>query len=98
MKLTRNLVNKKGWLVGEKGENCTLEYDPASYRIKVAVRDKFVTIFPSFLSRIIKVPSLETMEEWMDQGIAKSITGKRVEPDGYGPDGSPSWLLVLGLI
>ena len=45
-----------------------------------------------------KPPSFRAMEKWMSDGIAKTITGKRTEPDGYGPDGSPSWLLVLGLI
>lgn len=45
-----------------------------------------------------KEPSLRTLEKWSSDGIAKSVTGHRVEPDGYGPDGSPSWLLALGLI
>jgi len=52
----------------------------------------------SFYVKGFKKPSLQTMERWMDDGIAKSITGKKCEPDGYGSDGSPSWLLVLGLI
>jgi hypothetical protein len=43
-------------------------------------------------------PSTKVMERWMDDGIAKTVTGKRVEPDGIGPDGSPSYLIVLGLI
>ncbi len=42
-----------------------------------------------------KEPSLRTLEKWSSDGIAKSVTGHRVEPDGYGPDGSPSWLLVM---
>lgn len=44
-----------------------------------------------------KPPTIKTLEKYSDC-IAKSVTGKRVEPDGYGPDGSPSWLLVLNLI
>ncbi len=43
-------------------------------------------------------PSVRTLKKWSSDGIAKSVTGHRVEPDGYGPDGSPSWLLVFGLI
>jgi hypothetical protein len=43
-------------------------------------------------------PSNQTMEKWMDDGIAQSVTGKRVEPDGYDSDGFPSYLIVLGLI
>ena len=42
------------------------------------------------------IPSLSTIENW--GCICKTPTGKRVEPDGYGEDGSPSWLIVLGLI
>ncbi len=43
-------------------------------------------------------PSDKTIAKWMDEGIAMTVTGKRVEPDGIGPDGSPSWLIVLGMI
>ena len=45
-----------------------------------------------------KVPSMATMEKWMYDAVAKSVTGKRCEPDGHGDDGSPSWLLAVGLI
>lgn len=45
-----------------------------------------------------KPPSINTMMKWSDDGVAQTVTGKRVEPDGVGPDGSPSWLLVLGYI
>jgi hypothetical protein len=34
----------------------------------------------------------------VDEGVAKTVTGKRAEPDGFGDDDSPSWLLVLGYI
>ncbi len=50
------------------------------------------------LSGFTKPPSMNTLEKWSNDGVAKSVTGARVEPDGYGPDGSPSWLLVLGFI
>lgn len=45
-----------------------------------------------------KKPSIATMERWMDTGIAKALDGCRVEPDGTCPHGSPSWMLVLGMI
>lgn len=47
---------------------------------------------------ISKPPSLKSLEKQCNDGIVKSVTGKRVEPDGWGPDGSPSWLLVISLI
>jgi len=43
-------------------------------------------------------PSQRTIEKWSEDGIAKTPTGKKTEPDGYGSDGSPSWLLALGYI
>lgn len=46
----------------------------------------------------IKPPSGKMLERQSFDCVAKSVTGKRVEPDGYGPDGSPSWLLVMGYI
>jgi hypothetical protein len=45
-----------------------------------------------------KAPTIATMSRWDMDGIAKTPTGHRVEPDGHGPDGSPSWLLVVGVI
>lgn len=50
------------------------------------------------VSSAFKAPSFNTLEKWGMDGIAKTPTGKRVEPDGYGDDGSPSWLLVFGVI
>ena len=55
----------------------------------------FRTLRPSIFFR---APSLRTMEKWMDSGIARTVTGNKTEPDGYGPDGAPSWLLALGMI
>jgi len=45
-----------------------------------------------------KIPSFNTLERWMNDGVCKTPTGARVEPDGHDEYGSPSWLLVLGLI
>ena len=43
-------------------------------------------------------PSMNTLQKWDSDGYSKTVTGHKVEPDGYGPDGSPSWLLVIGVI
>ncbi len=50
------------------------------------------------ITSAFKMPSMDALEEWSCDGICKTPTGKRVEPDGHGSDGSPSWLLALGLI
>jgi hypothetical protein len=49
-------------------------------------------------SSLIKAPSMSTLEKWSENGIAKSVLGARVEPDGHGPDGEPSWMLAMGMI
>lgn len=43
-------------------------------------------------------PSINKLEKMVDSGIATTPLGNRTEPDGHGPNGEPSWLLVLGLI
>ena len=47
---------------------------------------------------VFKAPTIATMERWMHDCVARSVSGARVEPDGYDEHGSPSWILVLGLI
>jgi hypothetical protein len=51
-----------------------------------------------WLKGIAKPPTLNTLEKRMFDGISRSVTGKKVEADGYSYDGSPSWELVLGFI
>lgn len=45
-----------------------------------------------------KVPAFSTLQRWSNDGIAKTVTGHKTELDGHGPDGSPSWFLLLGMI
>lgn len=50
------------------------------------------------MQMFFKAPTVATLQRWSDGGFAKTVTGKKTEPDGYGTDGSPSWMLVLGMI
>ncbi len=45
-----------------------------------------------------ELPSLKELMAWNEDGICETPTGHRVEPDGTGPDGVPSWLRALRLI
>lgn len=68
---------------------------------KVGKRDALKTRLESegyVIKKEVKAPSLATLEKWSNDGVAKSLMGKRVEPDGHDPEGSPSWLLTLGFI
>jgi hypothetical protein len=75
------------------------------YAIKITKMDSNIKPTPILVSAkspsimaINAMPSMKSLEHWVSEGFAKTVTGKKVEPDGYGPDGSPSWLLVLGMI
>lgn len=50
------------------------------------------------ISSAFKAPSMGKLEKMSDDGICCSIAGNNVEPDGWDSEGSPSWLLALGLI
>jgi len=45
-----------------------------------------------------KIPSLNTIEKWENDGISKTPDGCTVEPDGTCPHGWDSWMKVMGLI
>ena len=46
----------------------------------------------------VEEPDLETLAEWMDEGVCETTDGCFCEPDGTCIHGHPSWLLALGLI
>jgi len=43
-------------------------------------------------------PTLEELEEWMEEGGCEATDGCWVEPDGICPHGCRAWLLEFGLI
>ena len=45
-----------------------------------------------------ELPSMQELMAWNEDGICETPTGHRVEPDGTGLDGVPSWLRALRLI
>lgn len=51
-----------------------------------------------WLTGLRKPPTIRTLQKRSWDGISKSVTNHKVEPDGYGPDGAPAWELVMGLI
>ncbi len=46
----------------------------------------------------IETPGEEMLSLWCADSVVESVLGFQVEPDGYDPEGSPSWLLALDLI
>ena len=53
---------------------------------------------PAWARSLKSIPSHATLARWDMDGVCKTPTGHRVEPDGVGPDGVPSWLRVLRVI
>ena len=47
---------------------------------------------------VYDVPSFDTIQEWVYDSVCESVLGYQVEHDGFDHEGSPSWLLVLGII
>jgi hypothetical protein len=50
------------------------------------------------ITSAFKVPGMDTLERWGNMGKCKTPSGQWTECDGHGPDGAPSWMLVLSLI
>jgi hypothetical protein len=50
------------------------------------------------LHKEVTIPTLRTLEKWSMDGVAKTLLGQRIEPDGHSADGCPSWLIYLGFI
>ena len=59
--------------------------------------DSYRAKYPSVIV-VKRVPTVATMEKWVSDGVARSIDGCRVEPDGECEHGYPSWLMALGFV
>ena len=100
-KLKKDLKLKSG-VVHPKGSPVSVTYQPVGYQWAAVLNigGSEVKLNPKnlhvYVSGFRKPPSINTMRKW--SGTAKTVSGKTTEPDGTGSDGSPSWLLVLGLI
>lgn len=99
----KNITLKDGTVIGA-GTRGSLRFNEQSPRQAIVDFDTrpntklgVANLFDYFGRPFMKVPSMSTLSRMAD-GLSKSVTGKTVEPDGYGPDGSPSWLLILGMI
>jgi hypothetical protein len=103
MKLKRDIKLKDGRTF-HKGDKASVNFIQRgfSHLLEVTVRGETFAIGAykggSTLTGFIKEPSIRTLEKWASDCGCESITGEWCESDGYGSDGSPSWLLVLGYI
>lgn len=70
------------------------ELDRNSWRMRITLPDGEICLTRR-CSFVYVVPEIDELD---DDGIAQSVLGESVEPDGFDCDGSPSWLMALGLI
>ena len=64
---------------------------------KASVEARYDKIAP-WKKQIKSLPTLQTLDKWSRDCVCSTPTGHMVEPDGIGPDGVPSWLVILGVI
>lgn len=99
----KKTIHLKDGSIIEQGTNVLVKFiNDYMLELHVTNKDKKIimkTIIAQYvLTKFRKEPSTEKLFNWGNTGIAQSVTGKKCEPDGYGNDGSPSWMLVLGVI
>lgn len=87
----KSIVGREWRLRRRKKPNVSLE----AWR---AAKLEVVAKLPAWCRSVTRLPSLSELEEWSSDSICETVTGDRVEPDGTGPDGAPSWLLALGMV
>lgn len=78
-------------------------FDPRRCRLTAVMADGSILgrlreRLPAWALTVKRLPSEATLREAVFDGVCESVTGDTVEPDGYGPDGAPSWLRALGMI
>ena len=99
----KSFTSKKGVTINE-GERVSVSFDvkrkstgePFAQYIRLTTEDGRRVVTSQFKAAGIKVPTSRTFDSWGT--IARSVFGNQVEPDGWDSEGSPSWLLALGLV
>lgn len=91
---TQKAVRMKDGSVAEKGSPVRFCEEQPSWCIVTANgREYRVRVTSAF-----RAPSIDELMEQEADGVVESIAGNMTEPDGWCADGSPSWLLALGVI
>lgn len=96
-------IKWKDGSVTEAGESVEVSYKRGNHTtafLMLAGTPKGVRItnLSLYLKGYPKMPGMSALERMSDAASVPTPSGYKVEPDGYGPDGSPSWMLVAGVI
>jgi len=99
----RDIPLKSGTLI-PKGTKCTVSWEqnnPSTMLVLSPGFDHALRLLTrNAANNFEEIESFnrEQLAEAISGGECHSVLGNRVEPDGWDPDGSPSWLLALGVI
>ena len=101
--LSADLKLKDGtvYAKGSRAEVFFSERNPSMSEVEIEGRKiKLRTVsLHKYLRGFPKPPSMRALQKMESAASGPTVTGVRnVEMDGYGPDGSPSWMLAMGLI
>jgi len=86
---------------GSRAEVFFSERNPSMSEVEIEGRKiKLRTVsLHKYLRGFPKPPSTRALQKMDSEASGPTVSGVRnVEMDGYGPDGSPSWMLAMGLI
>jgi hypothetical protein len=87
----RTLSSGKWVLIGQRKADVPMEQWLQSRR------ERFESL-PTWARNVKSLPTLRTLMRWSNDGVAMTVDGQRIEPDGVASNGAPSWLLVVGVI
>jgi len=74
-----------------------IDFDLSAFRENVArMKQRYETHKPWKLQS--DIPDNNTLSHWCLDGVCETVDGQSIEPDGTASNGSPSWLIALGLI
>lgn len=102
-KMKRDAKTKKG-VEFKKNEEVTLNWlekmPEFTFIIKTSGERLRVNskIAHALVTMVNAPPTERQFEKWSEDSRSKSMLGESVEPDGFDPHGSPSWMLVMGVI
>jgi hypothetical protein len=106
MKASTVIYKKDGTSIPE-GTECTLTWSDDNARVCVVKGNDisikcFTTSLPKYFKDIEPPPALIDEDDNSNydllDSVVQSVLGHDVEPDGWDPEGSPSWLLAMGVI
>ncbi len=72
---------------------------PEGLASQVALFERITSTCKPWQRHVDDIPTMQELEQqYREDGCCETPTGHVVEPDGTGPDGVPSWLMIFGMI